>query len=67
MVGFSSTSLFLARKREAVTLDGTRRIDHLPRRRTQEPVSSKAGETSETRAAFQIHSRKTIITRAQAP
>ena len=27
-VGFSSTSLFPARKREAVTQDGTRGIDH---------------------------------------
>ena len=35
MVGFISTSLFLTRKREAVTKDGTRRIYHPMGRRTQ--------------------------------
>ena len=35
VVGFSSAFLFPARKREAVTEGGTRRIDHLTWRRSQ--------------------------------
>ena len=35
VVGFSSASLFPARRREAVTQDGIRGIDHSTRRRTQ--------------------------------
>ena len=35
MVGFSSDSLFLATKREAVTKGGTRGVDHLTLKRTQ--------------------------------
>ena len=42
----------------------TRGIDNLTWRRTRESVSSKAGKTSETACAFQVHSRKTRITRA---
>ena len=45
VMGFSSASLFPARKREAVTQGGTMN----PR------GSSKAGTTSETAGAFQIH------------
>ena len=56
--GFSSASLFPARKRETVTQGVTRR--------TQEAGSSKAGRTSETASAFQIYSHKTRITRARA-
>ena len=50
VVGFSSASLFPARKQ-------------VPK----EPLSAKAGRTSETRGASQIHPRKTKITRARAP
>ena len=35
VVGFSSASLFPARKLETVTQGGTKGIDHLTRRRTQ--------------------------------
>ena len=34
VVGFSSASIFPARKREAVNQNGTRGMDHLMRRRT---------------------------------
>ena len=33
----------------------------------REPVSSKVVRTSKTAGAFQIHSRKTIMTTAEAP
>ena len=46
VVGFSSDSLFPARKRKLVTQGGTVR----------------AGRTSGTAGAFQIHSNKTITT-----
>ena len=55
-VDFSSTSLFPARKREAVVKvetvgqQTTRRGGH-----PGEPATPKAGRTCETAAAFQIH------------
>ena len=52
VVDFSSDSLFPERKREVVTLGGTRWIDQLTRRERREPVSLKAGRTSETTDAF---------------
>ena len=55
VVGFRSDSLFLSRKREAVTQGVTKGIDHPMRRR------------SKTAGAFHIHSRKTKITRARTP
>ena len=55
VVGFSSAFLFPAMKREAVTQGVNRGIDHLPRRRTRESVSSNSGRTRETADAFQIH------------
>ena len=67
MVGFSSASLFPPRKWEAVTLGGTRGKDlHLVGGKPREPVPSKAGSTSKITGTFQIHSRKTRITQAQA-
>ena len=48
MVGFSSASIFFARKREAVTRGGTREIDHLTRRRTQRGGKVKGWEDTDT-------------------
>ena len=44
MVGFSSASLFPARKWEAFTQGRTIEIDHLTRRRTQGAVIDKSWE-----------------------
>ena len=54
MVGLSSASLFPTKKWEAVTLGGTMR------RKTQ-----GAGIVKDWEAAFQIHLRKTEITRVR--
>ena len=51
VLGFSSTSLFLPGKWEASPSG----IDHPTRRKPREPVLSKAGRTSRTAGAFQIH------------
>ena len=67
VVGFSSASLFPVRKREAVTQGGAAETGGLTTRHgvePREPVSSKVGRTSETTGVFQVHSRKTRITRA---
>ena len=66
MVGFSSGSLLPAMKREAVIQDGTRGINHPTRMKTQ-GAGIKAEKTGETAGAFQIHPRKTRVTRAHAP
>ena len=78
MVGFSSASLFDARERNAggrwnrtgyrtpkrrITQGASNMEDRLEEK-PREPVSSKAGRTSETAVAFQIHSCKTRITGA---
>ena len=57
-MGFSSASLFPARKRDAVIQGGTMGIDHKTPRKPREPVSLKARRTSETAGAFFIHSYK---------
>ena len=44
VVGFSSVSLYPARKREAVTQGGTREIDHPMRRKTQRAGIAKGWE-----------------------
>ena len=44
VVGFSSTSLFPARKRKAVTKGRIREIDHRARSRTQGAGTVKVGE-----------------------
>ena len=68
VVGFSLALLFPPRKWEAVTQGGTiepggQTIQH---RKPREPVLSKVGRTSEIMGPFQIHSRKTRITRGRA-
>ena len=59
VMGFSSASLFRAKKREAVAKGRTRTIVYPTRRKTEGSVSSKPGRTNETAGAFQIHSCKT--------
>ena len=49
MVGFSSVSLFPARKREAFTQGGTRGIDHPTRRITQGAGIIKSWENKRER------------------
>ena len=44
MAGFSSASLFTVRKWEAITQGGTRGIDNLVQRRTQEASIAKGWE-----------------------
>ena len=66
VVSFRSASLFLARKREALTKVETTGIDQPTRTITQGTDIVKGGRTSKTTGAFRIHSRKTIITRARA-
>ena len=66
VAGFSSASLFPARKRKAFIQGRTRGIDHLTWRKAQGAGTSKTGRTSETSGAFQIHSHKTRITRVRA-
>ena len=63
-LGFSSSSLFHAMKREGVIQGGTRGIDPQHGGKPREPVSSKAGKTSETVGTLQIHLYKTRVTRA---
>ena len=67
VVGFSSASLFQVRKREIVAHGGTMEPEDRYGGEPREPVSSKVGRTSENAGAFQIHSRKTKITRARSP
>ena len=57
MVGFSSASLFSARKREAVT-----QRDRPPDAEEKSRELIKDGRTSESAVPYQIHSRKTRIT-----
>ena len=52
VVGFTSASIFLVRKREAVTHGGTRRADHLTRRRTQETSIVKGWEDKRNRGCL---------------
>ena len=49
VMGFCSASLFPARKREAVTQGGTRRIDHLTGRKTQGAGIAKGWEDKRDR------------------
>ena len=65
MLGFSSTSLFPARKREAVTQGGATGTEPPDEEeKPKEPTPSMAGRKSETTDTFQIDSRKTRIMRA---
>ena len=70
VVGFSSASLFAARKRESVSQGGIMEIGGYNTGRggePREPVLPKAGRTNETAGAFQIRSRRTKITQARVP
>ena len=53
VVGFSSASLFPARKREALTQGGTRGIDHLTQRRNQEAGVVKGWEDKRDSGSIQ--------------
>ena len=52
VVGFSSVSLFPAKKREEVTQDGTRGIDNSTRRRTQGASTVKVWEDKGVRGCI---------------
>ena len=67
VVGFISASLFPASKLEAVTQGVTRRVHQPTQRKTQGAGIVKGWKDMRDHGAFQIHSRKSRITRAYPP
>ena len=67
VVGFSSASLFLSRKREAITREETLEIDHPTRRITRGAGIVKGWEDKLDRGRISDTSPKTKIRRARAP